>query len=396
MIRTSTITEGYAVGLMSGTSVDGIDAALVSIRENPHSAFPSVQLEHFHYMPFTTVQRDLIFALLSPDAHLGEVGQAHVQLGHCFADAVLQLLTQSGVKPRDIVVIGSHGQTVLHYPLGLQGDATNAFTLQIGDPTVIAERTGIDVVSNFRARDVAAGGQGAPLVPYFDYAVFHSTAEHRVLLNIGGIANATIIPRGGTQDACSGFDTGPGNMIIDAAVEQLSNGTLHYDANGAWAASGTIDPTLLDTWLNHPYFRAAPPKSTGREDFGQAYTQRLVAAAVANGIAAADIVRTITAFVAQTIVEGITAAISQPFTLIASGGGVKNSVLMQDIAARLPMNQAWRASDDYAIPSDAKEAMAFAYLAWQFLQGRPTNMPAITGAKHPCLLGTWTPGGTAL
>ncbi|PSR32382.1 MAG: anhydro-N-acetylmuramic acid kinase [Sulfobacillus benefaciens] len=379
----------YAIGLMTGTSADGIDAALVEINENSDSEFPGVQLVHFLTMPYDHHLRKRVLQLCSPKAPVVAMGDLHVELGLRLGDAVNQLLAESHVSRQTVCAIGSHGQTIAHYPSGESRPL--GFTIQIGDAATIASRTGIGVVSEFRAMDMACGGQGAPLVPYFDYAVFRSLNEDRVLLNIGGVANVTILPHGGAVETTVGFDTGPGNMVLDGLMELISGGTIHYDHNGALAQRGCLHRGLLEQLMSHPYFKKVPPKSTGREEFGQAYCKALLRHMKALQLRPEDMLRTATEFVAETIAQGIRGVQSSPFALIASGGGVHNTSLMKAITERLNLSRPWCMSDSYGIPSDAKEAMAFAYLAWQFLKGRPTNIPSVTGAQKSVLQGTWTP-----
>lgn len=381
-----------AVGLMSGTSVDGVDAALVAFP--PGDGRPGVQLVQFASVPYTKVQRQRILAVQRPDAPVSEICALDVEVGGWFADAVDALLRASGVPPERVAVIGSHGQTVAHYPRGVDGRGTG-FTLQIGSAAVLAERTGIDVVSDFRARDLAAGGEGAPLVPAFDQAFLASRAEARVSLNIGGIANITAIGRDAGPEECLGFDTGPGNMVLDLAVEMLSGGARWFDEDGEWAAQGKVVPELLVQWLRHPYYRRKPPKTTGREEFGRPYVQPLVEDALGRGTPAQDILRTLTALVAQTIADAIASVAPEPFTLVVAGGGGHNRTLLAEIAQRTAGLARLIASDDLGIPSDAKEAMAFAYLAWQHVRRLPANLPRITGAAGPRILGNLTPGAVA-
>ncbi len=374
----------YAVGLMSGTSADGIDAALVAI-EDPDRPFPGIRLVHAIFEPFDSTMRQRILRAVLPDAPVSLVGPLDRELGEQFAEAANRVIEESGMARSAIRVIGSHGQTIAHYPDGPQG-----FSWQIGEPAVIAARTGIPVVSHFRSMDVALGGQGAPLVPYFDYARLASPEEDRVVLNIGGIANVTILPRGGGIEGVAGYDTGPGNMILDGAMSILSNGELAYDRDGEWASRGRVDHELLHAWLAHPYFSLRPPKSAGREQFGQDYVRERVREAKARGLSKFDILRTLTTLTAATISEGIRMTMPQAAALIASGGGVRNPVLMRELASRLSLVRPWEASGHYGIPDEAKEAMAFAYFAHQLSAGRPTSLPSTTGASRVHLQGSLT------
>lgn len=385
---------GYAIGLMSGTSVDGIDAALVELTEREGAPFPLVRVVDCLYVPYSNPQRESIFSLFDPNAPIARVGMMHVTMGEWFAKAAAQLMKKSGVSPADVSVIGSHGQTILHHPGGLfleDGSRSPGFSLQIGDANVIVEKTGIDVVSDFRSRDIAAGGQGAPLVPYFDYAVFSSQDEDRVLLNIGGISNVTCLPAGGAAENTIAFDTGPGNMILDGAVEMITSGRDHFDKDGQLAAAGTIIKPLLDKWLTHPYLHREPPKSTGRETFGLLYTEQLVKEARAMGAHDEDILCTLTAFVARTIAEGIRSLMTTHFSLVAAGGGCRNITLMNHLSENLGLSQPVASTEAFGIPPDFKEAVAFAYLAWQFTHGRTSSLAKATGADEPRRLGRWSP-----
>lgn len=372
---------------MSGTSADGIDAALIRVgSQDP----VSLGLVHAVFERFSEEQRNRIFAAFSPDFSAHELGRLNSDMGKWFADAVNRLLSEAGMSALDVLVIGSHGQTVAHYPPE-PGQAQAGYCVQIGDPSVIAALTGIDVVSHFRAADMALGGQGAPLVPYFDYMTLGSPIEDRVILNIGGIANVTLLPRACGQSDVMGFDTGPGNMVIDGLVELISDGSRHFDEGGQMASLGRVRADLLEEWLNHPYFSVRPPKSTGREMFGRQFCRKIYENARDRNVAAEDLVRTACAFVAETIARAVRAEIRGPVALIASGGGTRNPVLMWELHVRLDLLRPWEWTDTYGIPSDFKEAMAFALLAWQFLRGVPTNLPRVTGAERLVVQGSWTP-----
>jgi anhydro-N-acetylmuramic acid kinase len=263
--------------------------------------------------------------------------------------------------------------------------------VQIGEPAVIANLTGIDVVSQFRAADMAAGGQGAPLIPYFDYALLRSSQENRVILNIGGIANITVLPRGTTLEDVVGFDTGPGNMALDGLVELITEGEQHYDRDGQIAGSGRIHEELLSHWLDNRYFTVEPPKSTGRELFGLSYCRSLLSEARAYGMSTQDLMRTATALVAESIARGMKSQVASPVALIASGGGIYNRVLMEELQNRANLVRPWESATQHGIPSDFKEAMAFALFAWAFCVGQPTNVRRTTGANRSVVLGSWTP-----
>lgn len=384
-------TPEFAIGLMSGTSADGIDAALVRLEECA-GRFPRIELEKFLFVPFTSQQRARIFSLFSPTASIVEVEQMDSVMGEWFGEAVNRLIALSKMSPRNIRVIGSHGQTIAHYPPGVHGHKdVRGFTRQLGCPSTIAAVTGLDVVADFRSKDMALGGQGAPLIPYCDYAFFHSHSTGRVILNIGGIANVTLLPAGCELDAVVGFDTGPGNMVLDGLIQLLTEGDKTYDQDGAMASQGTVRPDLLNKWLKHPYFRLQAPKSTGREEFGLPFCELLLQDVRQYRLSPENAVRTATAFVAETIVQGIARSMTTFSELIVSGGGIHNQVLIEELRDRLTGVQIIR-SNQYGIPDDAKEAMAFAYMAWQFLHGRPTNIPRVTGASRATSLGSFTPG----
>ncbi len=392
-----TRVDGYAMGIMSGTSGDGVDVALLAVRERLGSEFPEIALREFLYVPFTSEQRARLFALFDPLVTADYVAVMHVELGQWFGAAAHSLITKSGVSPQEIVAIGSHGQTVCHHP-------DRGFTLQIGDPSVIAEWTGCAVVSDFRRRDMALGGQGAPLVPYFDYAYFRDARRTRVLLNIGGVGNLTALRAGGTLDEVVAFDSGPGNMVIDGAVSFLTNGRLAFDEDGRLAAQGRVHHDWVENLIaQDPYFSAHPPKSTGRERYGQFFVDETLRAWFGSspspervdgevGREAADGAATMTYFVAKTIAQAIRGAVDGPFELVVTGGGGRNKTLVSWLV-ELTSPDAVLATEDFGVPSDAKEAMAFALFAWQFTRGRSVNVPASTGAAHTALLGQYTPAG---
>lgn len=375
-----------AVGLMSGTSADGIDAALVEI--DGDVARPSLKLVHALMEPYSEEERRQIFAAFSLNYEAHKLGQLNWDMGRWFARAVDRLLSEACVAPEQVQIIGSHGQTIAHYPPATSQDDMG-YCIQIGEPAVIAQLSRIDVVSDFRAADMAAHGQGAPLIPYFDYALLHSQEEPRIVLNIGGIANITVLPTDTTPDSLVGFDTGPGNMVLDGLMEIMSDGTQHYDRDGALAAQGIVQKPLLGRWMRHPYFSMKPPKSTGRETFGMAHCTKMVQEA--HEVSPPDLLRTASAWVAETIAQGIASQMTEDFALIASGGGVRNPVLMAELAARLPLVRPWESATRYGIPTDYKEAMAFALFAWLFIQGHATGLPHTTGAMHSVMQGSWTP-----
>ncbi len=369
-------------GVMSGTSLDGIDVAIVEIGGR------RVETIGFACTPYSEAVRSAILAPVS-------ISHLNFQLGEMYARAVLRAVRRYG--PVDL--IGCHGQTIYH-----EG---GVHTLQIGEAAVIAERTGVPVVSNFRARDIAAGGEGAPLVPYVDYLLFRHPKRARIALNIGGIANITVIPAGAAPGDVVAFDTGPGNMVIDALAREMG---LPCDRGGKIAASGRVDRALLDDLLADPYYRRRPPKSAGREQYGAEFVARLKK----SGLPMPDLIATATVLTAATVAMAIvgrtpwsarvppdpqaarpTVASAAhpavlPTDLIVSGGGVHNPQIMAHLAGFLP-GVAISTSTDHGIDADAKEAVAFAVLAYQTWRKRPSNLPSATGARHVVVLGDITP-----
>lgn len=383
----------WAVGLMSGTSIDGIDAALVQI--DGSAAHPRLSLRSFITLPYPPDVRRAILTLAGgAPATSAEISGLNFLLGERFAEAALAVCRRAHVSTRQISVIGSHGQTVFHRGQPARGAPRNrcgiASTLQIGEPAVIAERTGVPVVADFRVADVAAGGEGAPLVPMVDYLLLQHRKLGSIALNIGGIANVTAIPAGCKPEDVSGFDTGPGNMVMDSLVHHFTQGAKTYDRDGEWASRGSVIKPLLAGVLRLPYFRKKPPKSAGREQFGwqfiDGYFLRLRRASQT------DLLRTAAELTAQTLAGAIErfvlprAAFNR---LIVSGGGTHNRFLIERLRALLP-KLAFHTSADFGLPVDAKEAMAFALLADRALQGLPGNLPAVTGARRAVVLGKVT------
>lgn len=380
------------VGLMSGTSADGVDAAVVRLDGAP-PALEWKLLAHTH-SPHPPALRDEIFACFRPETgNVERLCALNFSLGRAFAAAALDAIVAAGLTPTQADLIGSHGQTVWHIP-----DGRAASTLQIGEPAVIAELTGITTVSNFRTRDMAAGGQGAPLVARVDALLFGHERLHRALQNIGGIANVTYVPPGDAEAALA-FDTGPGNMLIDDAAQRATGGALDYDRDGALAAAGRVDEGWLAELLAHLYFRRPPPKTTGRELFGRQYGAELWARGQARGLRGEDIIATLTALTARSIAAAYRDFLPAfPDEVIVSGGGARNPVLMAQLAAALTEAAgpcgAPRVvtSHELGLPVEAKEAVAFAVLAYETWHGRPGNLPAATGARRPVVLGSITPG----
>ena len=381
-----------AIGLMSGTSCDGVDAALVAIRGRGRAT--RVELRAFETYPYSRTVRTLLAAVSEPATGTVDlVCRANALVGELFADAAGAIAERAGVPLRRVALIGSHGQTIQHLPApkALAGRRVAA-TLQIGEPSVIAERTGVTTVADFRPRDVACGGQGAPLVPYVDYLLFRHRRRGRVLLNIGGIANVTWLPPACAPSDVLAFDTGPGNLLLDALAGRLTGGRRAFDRDGALAARGAPAGPLLRRLMRHRYLRKPPPKSTGREQFGAAFASALLDGAA--GLPPADLLATATAFTAASIRDACERFVRPRGAIaevIASGGGCHNRTLMALLAERFAPVPV-RTSDELGIPADAKEAVAFAILAHETLAGRPGNLPSATGARRPAILGKIVPG----
>jgi anhydro-N-acetylmuramic acid kinase len=349
-------------GVMSGTSLDGIDVVIVEIRGR------RIKTIGFRSTPYPQALRGALLEAFDAE----RISRLNFSLGKRYALAVLEAVKRFG----PVELIGCHGQTIYH-----QG---RVHTLQIGEPAVIAELTGVPVVSNFRARDIAAGGEGAPLVPFVDYWLFRHRTHTRVALNIGGIANVTIIPPSAESKDVIAFDTGPGNMVIDALATEFTNGRQSFDRDGRIAAAGRIDRKLLSGLLRDPYYRRTGPKSAGREQYGAAFVERMKQSEPS----LENLVATATALTAATIARALSGIQGD---LIVSGGGVHNRQLMAEIAAFLPQMQL-ATSADYGIDPDAKEAIAFAVLAYETWHGRPANLPSATGARRAVVLGDITAG----
>src|SRR5216117_1528208 len=372
------VTAALAVGVMSGTSLDGVSTALVRLTEQPLDA----QLVAFRQDPYTTPERGQIIEAIARGGSQ-DLALLHVALGERFAGAVLQLLAQAKVAPRELSFIASHGQTIWHEP----GRAT----LQLGDPAVLAERLGVPVVSDFRSRDVAAGGQGAPLVPLADVMLFGDPERGRLLLNIGGMANVTWVPRRGVLDGALAFDTGPGVAVIDAVVRRLDP-DAPYDRDGERARRGRPAAKVLEALLADAFFAQAPPKSTGRETFGISYAERLIERVREAGGSENDAVATATALTVESIARALERWTPAPpeAELVISGGGARNPALVEMLAARVRPRPVV-AFDQRFFDGDAKEAVAFAFLGWLTVNARPGNLPAATGARGPRILGHVTP-----
>lgn len=377
------------IGLMSGTSADGIDAALCEIDGAPPRVNARIiQARGVPYPP--DVQTRILLACRPESGTVDEICRLNAALGEAFASAVRDLIADVGLQPSDIDLIGSHGQTVWH-DIALDGRAVA--TLQIGEAAVIAERTGITTIHNFRPRDIAAGGQGAPLTGYADWLLLRHETNWRAIQNIGGMGNVTFLPPlSDTLSVPIAFDTGPGNALIDGAVTLVTGKLMRYDADGRIAASGRIDSDWLESLTDDPYFHRAPPKTTGRELFGADRAAALVTAGRARGLADADIVATLTALTAASIADAYQRFAPAPIAeVVLGGGGARNSTLVN-------MMRDWLAPsfvmthEDIGMDSDFKEALVFALLAYETWHGRAGAHPAVTGARYGAILGQITPG----
>ena len=383
--------EKLVVGLMSGTSMDGVDAALVKIRGE--SLETKIELIEFICLPYQpSLLQSLEEATLKGSTR--QISEINFLVGKAFAETALAVIREAGLRVTDIDLIGSHGQTVFHNPPSLKKGIPS--TLQIGELDVIAERTGITTVGDFRTRDVAAGGEGAPLVPYVDYILFRKPGKVRIAQNIGGIANATVVSEG--IDDVIAFDAGPGNTLMDKVVSLATDGKERYDLYGKLASQGSINKQLLEKLLSHPFFLKSPPKSTGAEDFGKEEAQELYALAKDKGISLSDLMRTLLELTVESIALSYERFISPKWKIdevILSGGGAINPVLVERLKKRLNYVE-FSNSDDYGIPIDAKEAIAFAILANELISGNYTNLPSVTGARRRVPLGKIVLGGTNL
>jgi len=378
-------------GVMSGTSADGIDVAVVEIA--PNKLRPKLTLIVHEGFPFPAVLRRAVLAAMNAaSTSTAELARLNWRLGLAYAEAVSATAERHKVK---LDLVGCHGQTLYHQPRA-ESYAGRRFacTWQAGEAQAIAAALGVPVVANFRPADMLAGGQGAPLVPLLDYVQFAHARRGRVLQNIGGIANLTAIPAGAGPDAVIAFDSGPGNMVIDALAQQLFG--KPFDKNGAWAAQGTVLKAVLKTALRNSYFRLKPPKTAGREQFGREYAARFFSACKRLSAKPEDTLATATALTAETIAQSYKRSVHPQMKraavdYIVSGGGARNHTLMAMLARRLePLGCELAASEQFGLPVDAKEAAAFALLAWQTWHHLPGNVPAATGAERPTILGQVT------
>lgn len=383
-------------GVMSGTSADGVDVTLCRIAPaRAAGGTPTVKLLGHAGFNYPKAVRAAVLAAMDAKAiSAAELARLNWRLGEIYADCVEKATAKFGVK---VALVGCHGQTIYH-----QGTAARYLgssvrcTWQTGEASVIAERLRVPVVSDFRPADLAAGGQGAPLVPMLDYVMFRSAKVNRVLQNLGGIGNLTAIPTGAGVDAVMAFDTGPANMVIDACMEQLFSRT--FDRGGAVSRRGRVIAPVVKRILKQPYFSAPPPKSCGREEFGAAFVMRFISQCKAAGASGADVIATATALTAESVITGYRRFV-QPHLVTAktefavAGGGAKNATLMKMLRTGLePLGAKIRPMEELGVPGQAKEAVAFALLAWLTWNGLPGNVPSATGAARPAILGKVTYG----
>ena len=377
------------LGLMSGTSADGIDVALARISgAPPHLNARLLGHTSFDFPP--ALRKEIIRVAEQQPISARELSQLNFRLGHIYADAVLAACKKFKFAPSRINLIGNHGQTIFH-----QGQPATYFgkpvasTLQIGEGSIVAAHTGTTTVSDFRPADMALGGQGAPLVPFTDYALYRHPKLGRVSLNIGGIANVTVIPAGARPDQVFAFDTGPGNMLIDALVQNFTHGRQRFDKDALLAQSGRSIAALLNELMKDPYLKVAPPKSTGREYYGRAYVQKILALGRRHRAKPADVIRAATIFTALSVIDALHRFVLRKHKiqqLIVSGGGAYNPLILAQLSAALPRVQVLPSSR-LGVPEDAKEAFAFALLAYETFHQRPANLPSATGARGPAILG---------
>ena len=378
------------IGMISGTSADGIDVALVRISGRPPAL--RARLEGFACFPYAPqVRREILRIAAGEATSSGDVARLNVLVGELFAAAALRACRKFRVSPRRVHLIGSHGQTIFHQgrPAPFLGSRRIAATFQIGEPAVIAARTGIPTVGDFRPADLAAGGQGAPLVPFVDYLLYRHPRRGRVALNIGGIANLTAIPPGARPQDVFAFDTGPGNMVIDALIARITRGRQRFDRDARMARRGKVFPGLMAKFRLHPFFFAAPPKSAGREEFGAEYLNPILQWAKQYRVRREDLMYTATILTPLTILAAIHRWVAPRMRvddLIVSGGGAHNPLVMQWLREAKPGVKIIP-SGEFGMPEDAKEAFAFAVLAYETYHGRPANLPAATGAARPVVLG---------
>jgi len=379
-------------GIMSGTSLDGIDVAVIDITGSGFRA--KINVLASHSVPYPKKVREALLSVSNTSSQTGDISRLNFLLGELYAEALEETVERAGIPMNSIKLIGCHGQTIFH-----EGQAAQylgkkvASTMQIGESSVISERTGINVISNFREGDMAAGGKGAPLVPYLDYMLLRHRGRGRIAVNIGGIANLSAIPPNTNSDRLIAFDTGPGNMVIDQLVARITLGRQTFDRDGGFASRGQVDPKLLAKLLRDKYYRAKPPKTAGREQFGAEFVTKLLD----TELSTEDLIATATALTAESIALGIRNFVLPEMRvdeIFVSGGGTHNPTLMAMLSKAMEPIPV-RMSSEVGLDVDAKEAVAFAVMAYETAHLRPSNVPKATGAKRPVVLGKLTQNGAA-
>ncbi|MBI3596154.1 MAG: anhydro-N-acetylmuramic acid kinase [Nitrospirae bacterium] len=380
------------IGLISGTSTDGVDSALVEITGRGLES--RLKLLRFATYPYPRELRSRLVRL-THDGRVEDLSRLNVYVGELFAKAAVRIAREAGIPLNEIDLIGSHGQTICHQPVPFNiGGIKIRSTLQIGEPSIIAERTGVTTVSDFRHRDMAVGGEGAPLTPYLHYILFHHAQRARLIVNIGGISNVTYLPCDAGLENILAFDVGPGNMLMDGIVQHRTNGRRAMDRGGAMARRGRIHERLLSELLRHPFLHHSPPKTTGRELFGQAMIERVVRRAKVLRLNQWDLMATVTAFTARSISRAYEKFIFQKGgveEVIVGGGGTRNPTLMQFLQEAFGPIPVYT-FEKFNLDSRALEAMAFALFAYGTIQGEPNNVPSATGAERPVVMGKIVPG----
>ncbi len=380
------------LGMMSGTSADGVDAAVVEI----HGSGPGLRwaLLAFEHRPYSDELRDELLALFdSGRSGLGEIIALDNRITAEFAAAGLAAIQGAGLKPGELDLVGSHGQTLWHAPPRVAGPE-RAGSWQAGRAALLAEALGAPVVHDFHSRDIAVGGEGAPLVPFADHLLLADEKLGRLALNLGGTADVAYLPPGKGPEDILAFDTGPGNMVIDETVRALTGGKRHYDPEGRMSREGRISRDLLDELLRHPFFRRQPPRATGREEFGSRFATNVLGRGRRLGLSGPDILATVTALTARSIGDAVKQFVLPRGPLhevVVSGGGLRNGRLMELVTEQLPKGVSALPSDEFGLPADAKEAIAHAVLANETISGRPANLPGATGAARPVILGSIVP-----
>src|SRR5467141_4176410 len=377
------------LGLMSGTSADAIDVALARISGAPPHLNAKL-LNHTSISFPARLRKEILRVAEQRPISTGDLSQLNFRLGEVFAEAALTACRRFRVSPKKIALTGSHGKTIFHQ--GCRAPSLGrptASTVQIGEPGIIAARAGITTIADFRPPDIAQGGQGAPLVPYADYLLYRHEKLGRVSLNLGGIANITVLPRAAKPQQVSAFDTGPANMLIDALVTHFTRGRRRFDENAQFALQGRSIPALLNELLRDPYLKLPPPKSTGREYYGHAYLKKVLALGRRHGAKPNDLIRAATIFTALSVVDALNRFVlpkTRIHQLIVSGGGAYNPLILAQLSAALPGIEVLPSSR-LGLPDDAKDAFAFALLAYESFHQRPANLPSATGARGPAILG---------